>query len=97
MEKWGFIYTLGDPDGDRRWDVIGSPSCELVCVGVPSVDHAADVARELLAQGVQLIELCGAFEAEGLAAVKSAVGGKVPAGAVFYGGDAAHGLHRLFP
>lgn len=97
MQKWGFIYTLGDPEGTVRRDVIGSEACELICVGVPSVEGAADAARDLLASGVELIELCGAFEAEGLAAVKAAVEGKVPAGAVFYGGDAAQGLHRLFP
>jgi|JI9StandDraft_1071089.scaffolds.fasta_scaffold910348_2 hypothetical protein len=96
MQKWGFIYTLGDREGAIRRDVIGSAACELICVGVPSVEDAVAAAKGLLEDGVELIELCGAFEAEGLAAVKHAVDGKVPAGAVFYGGDAAPGLHRLF-
>ncbi|NLD75430.1 MAG: hypothetical protein GX643_02065 [Acidimicrobiales bacterium] len=96
VQKWGFIYTLGDEDGAVRRDVIGSPACELICVGIPSVDGAAEAARGLMESGVQLIELCGAFEAEGLAAVKNEVEGKIPVGAVFYGGDAASGLHRLF-
>lgn len=96
MQKWGFIYTLGDPDGEVRRDVIGSAACELVCVGIASVDDAASAATSLLADGVQLIELCGAFEAKGLASVNAAVDGKVPVGAVFYGGEAATGLHRLF-
>ena len=96
MQRWGFIYTLGDRHGEVRRDVIGSAGCELICVGVPSVEDAVAAAKGLLEDGVELIELCGAFEAEGLAAVKHAVDGKVPAGAVFYGGDAAPGLHRLF-
>ncbi len=96
MEKWGFIYTLGDAGAAATREVIGSAACALVCVGIPSVDGAADAARGLLEEGVQLIELCGAFEAEGLAAVNEAVGGAVPVGAVFYGGGAATGLHRLF-
>ena len=87
MQKWGFIYTLGDREGAIRRDVIGSAA---------SVEDAVAAAKGLLEDGVELIELCGAFEAEGLAAVKHAVDGKVPAGAVFYGGDAAPGLHRLF-
>lgn len=37
-----------------------------------------------------------AFEANGLVAVIAEVDGKVPVGAVFYGGEAAPGLHRLF-
>ena len=97
MQKWGFIYTLGDPEGAVRRDVIGSAACELICVGIPSVDSAAAAARDLVESGVELIELCGAFEAAGLAAVEAEVEGKLPVGAVFYGGGAAPGLHRLFP
>jgi hypothetical protein len=96
MKKWGFIYTLGDTSAAVRTDTIGSAACTLVCVGVPSIATAPDAARELVAQGVQLIELCGAFSGPGLAAVTSAVDGRVPVGAVFYGGEAAAGLHQLF-
>ena len=98
MRRWGFIYTLGDGDGeaDVRRDVIGSAACELICVGIPSVNGAAAAARSLLDDGVELIELCGAFGAAGLAAVLAEADGAVPAGAVFYGGEAATGLHRLF-
>ena len=96
MQKWGFIYTLGDRSAPARYDVIGSPACELITAGIPSVDEGPAAARRLLEDGVELIELCGAFEAGGLAAVIAEVDGKVPVGAVFYGGGAATGLHRLF-
>ncbi len=96
MKKWGFIYTLGDEAGSSRVDQLGSGACELVCIGVPSVAEAPAAARQLLDQGVQLIELCGAFGGAGLAAVVAAVDGRVPVGAVFYGCDASTGLHHLF-
>lgn len=96
MKKWGFIYTLGDPEARAETVTTGSPACQLVCVGVPGVDDGPDAARQLLADGVELIELCGAFAGPGLAAVVDAVDGKVPVGAVFYGGEAATGLARLF-
>lgn len=96
MQRWGFIYTLGGPSTEVRRDAIGSAECELLCRGVPSVDDAPAVAKELLDEGVQLIELCGAFAGPGLAAVLAAVGDRVPVGAVFYGGEAGTGLHRLF-
>lgn len=96
MRKWGFIYTLGDETAPARVDHLGSAACELVCVGVPSVAEAPAAARQLLGQGVQLIELCGAFGGAGLAAVVAAVDGRVPVGAVFYGCDASTGLHHLF-
>ena len=90
--KWGFIYTLDDDSEAQRIDVIGT----LVCVGVPSVADAPAVARQLLADGVEMIELCGGFGGAGLAAVISAVDGRVPVGAVFYSVDASAGLQRLF-
>ena len=96
MQRWGFIYTLGDEQAEVRRDTIGSPACELHCVGIPSVDGAAAAARSLVEVGVELIELCGAFGAKGLAAVIDEVDGAVPAGAIFYGAEAATGLHRLF-
>lgn len=96
MKKWGFIYTLGDASASGRSDLVGSAACELVCVGVPTTDDAPAAARRLLDEGVELIDLCGAFAGRGLADVVAAVDGRVPVGAVFYGGEAATGLHRLF-
>lgn len=96
MNKWGFIYALGDATAEQQQDVLGAPSCQLVCVGVRSADDLAAATRSLLDEGVELIELCGAFGAPGLAAVLDEVDGQVPVGAVFYGGEAASGLHRLF-
>jgi Family of unknown function (DUF6506) len=96
MKKWGFIYTLGDSAAESRTDTVGSEACTLVCIGVPSVADAPDAARALLVEGVQLIELCGAFGGAGLAEVVAAVEGRVPVGAVFYGSEAGTGLHRLF-
>jgi len=90
--KWAFIYTLDEPSEKSRTDTIGT----MVCVGVPSADDAPEVARRLVSEGVELIELCGGFGGAGLAAVVAAVGGRVPVGAVFYGVDASAGLQRLF-
>jgi predicted polyphosphate/ATP-dependent NAD kinase len=91
--KWAFIYTLDEPATEPRIDTLGS----LVCVGVPSASDAPGLARQLLEDGVELIELCGGFGGAGLAAVVSAVQGQIPVGAVFFGVDASRGLSRLFP
>ena len=96
MDKWGFIYTLGDPDAPRETATVGAAACQLVCVGVPRVEDGPEAARQLVEEGAQLIELCGAFAGPGLAAVVAEVDGKVPVGAVFYGGEAAAGLAQLF-
>lgn len=89
--KWAFIYLL-EPDEAERTDTLGT----LVSVGVRTIGEASAVARRLIGEGVELIELCGGFGGEGLSAVVQAVAGKVPVGAVFYGVDASAGLQRLF-
>ena len=91
--KWAFIYTLDDSASQTRTDVIGS----LVCIGVPSVADAPAVAQQLVADGVEFIELCGGFGGAGLGSVISAVANRVPVGAVFFGVDAAAGLNSIFP
>jgi predicted polyphosphate/ATP-dependent NAD kinase len=91
--KWAFIYTLDESSSQARTDVMGS----LVCVGVPSVADAPAVAQQLVAAGVEFIELCGGFGGAGLGSVISAVENRVPVGAVFFGVDAAAGLNRIFP
>jgi predicted polyphosphate/ATP-dependent NAD kinase len=91
--KWAFIYTLDDPSAEPRIDVIGS----LICAGIPSVSDAPAVAQQLVADGVELIELCGGFGGAGLGLIASAVRNRVPVGAVFFGVDASAGLNRIFP
>jgi hypothetical protein len=90
--KWAFIYLLDHPDEAARTDQVGT----LTCVGIQRVEDAPDVVRQLLAEGIELIELCGGFGGAGLAAVTAAAEGRVPVGAVFYGVDASAGLQRLF-
>jgi predicted polyphosphate/ATP-dependent NAD kinase len=90
--KWAFIYTLDEPANEPRVDTMGS----LICIGVSSVSDAPSLARQLVEDGVELIELCGGFGGAGLADIVSAVQGRVPVGAVFFGVDASFGLNRIF-
>lgn len=90
--KWAFFYTLDAASEPTRIDHVGS----MVCVGVPNVSQAPAIARQLVDDGVELIELCGGFGGVGLASMTEAVNGRVPVGAVFYGADASAGLQRLF-
>ena len=96
LTRWGFIYTLGPDASTTRRDEIGSAACVLVAVAVPAVNAAGAAARQLVDDGVELIELCGAFGPAGTAAVVEAVGDRVPVGGVYYGGEATTGLAALF-
>jgi hypothetical protein len=96
MRQWAFIHTLGADATEVRRDVIGSPGCRLVAVGVPRTADAPAVVDELIAGGAQLVELCGAFGPADTAAVLGAIGGRVPLGGVTYPCSEAKGLDALF-
>jgi hypothetical protein len=68
----------------------------LLSVGVPSTEVDPDVVEHLIAEGVELIELCGAFGPGEASAVIEMVDGRVPVGFVTYPASEAGGLQALF-
>lgn len=49
-------------------------------IGVSSIQEACSVAKELYDAGIDCIELCGAFEAEGAKMIIEATENKIPVG-----------------
>lgn len=96
LRNWGFIYTGRGQDPSRDRAVIGSPECRCIAVGVESAAQGVEVARQLVAEGVQLIELCGGFGPVGTARIIEAIGGAVPVGAVAYGPESVSAVHAIF-
>ena len=68
-----------------------------VMVRVTEPSQALSVAKQMVEEGIQLIELCGGFGPVWTAAVEEAIDGAVPVGSVGYGPEAISGMHRLFP
>jgi hypothetical protein len=97
FNKWGFIYLgLGDEDPARDRAVISVGGLTTTIVAVPDRAQAAQVARELVADGAQSIELCGGLGPTVVAEVIAATDGKVPVGGVNYGAEALPQLAKLF-
>ena len=96
MRKWSSIYTLSAEATEVVRNEIGEDACRLVAVGVPSAADAPGEVEALIASGVELIEMCGAFGPAETEAVRVAVAGRVPIGAVTYPCSEASGLHSLF-
>jgi len=97
LTRFGFIVTGNGLDPSRDRCVLASPNFHMVTIGVSSAAQGPAAARELLSQGVQLIELCGGFGPAGTAIVLAAVDGAVPVGSVGYGPESIAALARLFP
>lgn len=96
LTRFGFIVTGSGLDPARDRCVMESGGFRMVTIGVPTAAEGPEAARALLAEGVQLIELCGGFGPSGTVAVLKAIDGAVPVGSVGYGPESIDALQRLF-
>ncbi len=75
-----FIAPDADPDQHKSW--VKTPKVDLLAIATNDYEAATLVAKNLVEQGIQAIELCGGFGQVGVARVVEAVGGKIPVGVV---------------
>lgn len=92
---FSFLGGQEDPAVDRA--VIERGGLTTTIVAVPDPSRAAAVTRELVADGAQSIELCGAFGPASVAEVLQATGGQIPVGGVTYGMESVHHVAALSP
>ena len=74
------FMILGNFDAQRDRAMIHDGAAQII--GVPNLDEACSVARELCSAGVGCIELCGGFEEAGAKRVVEATQNKIPIGYV---------------
>lgn len=97
LDTFGFMFTGRglDPAVDRS--VIEKVGFRAIIVGMDTPDACVSVAKEMLDDGVQLIELCGGYGPEWTAQVLQAVNNSIPVGSVGYGPESIDGMAKLFP
>lgn len=96
LTRFGFIVTGNGYDPAEHRVTMSSPQITTIMVGVAKPEQAVPVARAMVADGVQLIELCGGFGPIWTARVIEAIGGAIPVGAVGYGPESIDQMHALF-
>ncbi len=86
IKKWAFIYQ--SPGFNSKVNVAKSmsESCEVIFVGIDVSlnEDVLEIAKNLVAEGVQFIELCGGFGSLWVAKISEAIENKIPVGSVFY-------------
>ncbi|MBF0529032.1 MAG: hypothetical protein HQK55_07145 [Deltaproteobacteria bacterium] len=75
-----FVAPEADPSIHRAW--VETPIVQLLAVAAKDYQAAADLAQDLLKEGIQAIELCGGFGNLGTAKIVEAVKGQIPVGVV---------------
>ncbi len=91
LKFFGFIVT-----GDDFEQYQGTADFRMKVVGVKTASQGVDVARAMVEEGVQLIELCGGFGPVWTGRVIEAINGAIPVGSVGYGPESIDGMYRLF-
>lgn len=81
MVKWAFIAVSKAAEGQVHKSLIRTSQREITTALVPDYETAAQLAKELVASGVAMIELCGGVGHIGVARIAQAVPG-TPVGVV---------------
>lgn len=90
LRYWAYIFLSPGFDKDKHVSEMKSDVCRFKTIGIDMSrkEQVVDVAKMLVAEGVQCIELCGGFGPVWIAKVSEAIKGAVPVGGVFYGPEA---------
>ncbi len=63
---------------DSTKDIVAFENSDVSMIGVRDIDDACKMAVKLVEDGVDCIELCGAFKEEGAKKIIKATGNKIP-------------------
>ena len=80
------LYMFVNPaaDSTEHRAVIETPTSQISVIGVSSIEEAARIAKQLVQEGIELIELCGGFGYDGAKKIHDEVGGQIPVGLVVH-------------
>jgi hypothetical protein len=96
LTDFAFIVFGPDYDPDTHTTTLQSEFLKTRLIGVGSLESAEVVAKDLVADGVQLIELCGWFGPKGAARIIDVVGDQIPVGFVTSGPESIDLMYKLF-
>lgn len=77
MRKFAFLI-MGDFYPEK--DIVSIHNGGATMIGVPNIEEACKVAKTLQENGVECIELCGAFEESGAREIIAATNNKIAVG-----------------
>jgi len=91
LTRFGFIVT-----GGRFVQEQGTDDFSMTVVGVDHPSEGVAAAEQMVAEGIQLIELCGGFSPVWAGRIIEAIDYAVPVGVVAYGPESIDAMHALF-
>lgn len=92
-----YIYLGPDLNPDIHRSTVKTDHLTFSAIGIAfhEKERSIDVARQAIADGAQMIELCGGFGPLWIAKITEATQGQVPVGSVAYGPESRKPLLDL--
>ena len=97
LNYFGYIFLSPGFSPERNTITTRNEQCEFIAVGI-DITHketVIDVAKKLVNEGVQMIELCGGFGPLWVAKISESINHAVPVGSVAYGPEARQPLLNI--
>jgi hypothetical protein len=97
FNNFAYIFLGPNLDPKQHRSEIKTDKLTFTTIGI-DVNHkelVIDIAKELIAGGAQMIELCGGFGPLWIAKIHEATNGQIPVGSVAYGPEARKPLLDL--
>lgn len=90
LKAWAYIYLSPGFSPEKHTTTVRSADCRFTAIGIDfgEPERVIEIARQLVTDGIQMIELCGGFGPLWVAKVSEAIGGKIPIGSTAYGPEA---------
>jgi hypothetical protein len=95
LSRYAFIVKAPGYSPNDHSAEVSSQQFSTKVVGVSNLSSAIQVARRLVASGVQLIELCGGFGEDEAQHLRVQIEFKVPVGVVTYSKEQTDELDRI--
>ncbi len=77
-----FAFIIMGENFDPQKDCVGIHNGAVQTIGVSSLEEACEVSKRLYEEGIDCIELCGAFGADGAKSIIDITENKIPVGFV---------------
>lgn len=97
FNNFAYIFLGPELNPKENYSVIKTEKLTFTAIGIDfhHKDQVIAVAKEAIANGAQMIELCGGFGPIWIAKVSEAINNQVPVGSVAYGPEARKPLVDL--
>jgi len=97
FNNFAYIFLGPELNPKQNCSVIKTEKLTFTAIGIDfhHKEQVIEVAKEVIANGAQMIELCGGFGPLWIAKVSEAIHAQVPVGSVAYGPEARKPLLDL--